>query len=117
MHFLDEVNNALSQGQYFFSNIKRAGIALYELPGHPLTAEGACAVASKYFEEELPYPKCHWALFNKAPEDKQYRHAAFELHQATEHTYAALLLVLTTYSPSTHNVKFLHFLEESKALS
>src|SRR5690606_14232029 len=30
------------------------------------------------------------------------------LHQAAEHFYACLLLVLTNYRPKTHNIKTLH---------
>ena len=41
--------------------------------------------------------------------------AAFHLHQTTERLYACLLLVLTNYSPSTHNVKFLRSLAEQLA--
>src|SRR5690606_24661716 len=33
--------------------------------------------------------------------------AAFSLHQATEHLYHCVLLVLTLYSPKSHNLVFL----------
>ncbi|MBU3920157.1 MAG: nucleotidyltransferase domain-containing protein, partial [Alphaproteobacteria bacterium] len=33
VHTLDEVNNALAMGQYFFSDIIKDGIALYDLKG------------------------------------------------------------------------------------
>ena len=118
VHTLDEINNALAQGQYFFSDIRNEGVALYELKGHtlaeakPLTAKEAYGIAKKYFEEKFPYAKYHCTLFEKALEDKQYKHAAFELHQAGEHTYTALLLTLTLYGPPTHNVKFLRSLAE-----
>jgi hypothetical protein len=33
---LHEVNDKLAQGYYFFTDIKKEGIALYELKGHTL---------------------------------------------------------------------------------
>lgn len=43
-----------------------------------------------------------------------YKNAAFELHQAIEHAYSALLLTLTNYSPPSHNIKFLRALAEDQ---
>ncbi|MCW1430876.1 nucleotidyltransferase domain-containing protein [Novosphingobium sp. JCM 18896] len=38
VHDLTDVNNALQRGEYFWADIVRDGITLYELPGHPLAA-------------------------------------------------------------------------------
>jgi predicted nucleotidyltransferase len=38
VHTMQEVNDALAKGQYFFTDIVRDGVLLYELPGHPLAA-------------------------------------------------------------------------------
>src|SRR5579872_7631847 len=38
VHSIDEVNQALKRGEYFWVDIARDGIALYELPGHALAA-------------------------------------------------------------------------------
>src|SRR5271154_3277857 len=60
VHTLQEVNSALASGQYFFTDIARDGIALYELPGHPLatpkpaTAKAAYEAARGYFERSSP---------------------------------------------------------------
>ena len=40
--------------------------------------------------------------------------AAFLLHQAIEHTYSTLLLVLTNYSPPSHKLTFLRSLAEDQ---
>ncbi len=46
VHTLDEVNKALGRGEYFWVDIVRDGVVLYELPNHalatprPLTAAG-----------------------------------------------------------------------------
>ena len=59
VHTLDEVNQALSRGEYFWVDIAADGIVLYELPGSalaapkPLTAADAFEMASKYFATKL----------------------------------------------------------------
>lgn len=40
--------------------------------------------------------------------------AAFDLHQAVERAYSTVLLVLTNYSPPSHNLKFLRMLSEDR---
>ncbi len=122
VHTMDEVNSALSQGQYFFTDIIREGIALYDLKGstpfvtpQPLTAEEALATAEKHFEERFPRiePMLKGTGFFVA--EKELRDAAFLLHQAAERAYTCLLLVETNYSPSSHNIKFLRSLAEQIA--
>ncbi len=120
VHSLDEVNNALSQGQYFFSDITREGIALYELPGHtlanpkPLTEAEARATAKKHFERWFPRIRDAQEVSEFCMSQDNLNDAAFMLHQAVERAYDCVLLVLTNYAPSTHNIKFLRSLSESK---
>ena len=55
VHSLDEVNQALKRGEYFWVDIARDGIALYDLPCHPLatpmplTPTDAYQMAQGYF--------------------------------------------------------------------
>ncbi len=124
VHTLGEVNDKLAHGQYFFSDIVKDGIVLYELKGEkpfvkpgPLTPEEALEVAQKYNEKWMPSARRRLEAFqfemSKATENGNWRNdAAFTLHQAVERLYTCLLLVLTNYSPSTHNVKFLRSLAE-----
>jgi len=118
VHTLSEVNDALAKGQYFFSDIRREGIALYELPGQklmepkPLTPEEAYEVAKGHYERW--FPRIDEALLGAAfyVQDGNLKDAAFTLHQATERAYDCVLLVLTNYAPATHNIKFLRSLAE-----
>jgi predicted nucleotidyltransferase/HEPN domain-containing protein len=119
VHTMDEVNNALSQGQYFFSDIIKEGIALYDLKGstpfvtpQPQSADEALATAQKHFEER--FPRIGQALKGARfyMDERNLRDAAFTFHQAVERAYTCLLLVETNYSPSTHSVKFLRALAE-----
>ncbi len=55
VHDLNDVNKALMRGEYFWADIVRDGILLYELPGHPLatpvplTKFEAVQTAERYF--------------------------------------------------------------------
>lgn len=118
VHSIDEVNQALSRGEYFWVDIVRDGIALYELPQHslatpqPLTPADAYTMASAYFEDWLA--KVDSALKGAAffVEQNELKDAAFLLHQATERAYDCFLLVRTFYFPRSHNIKFLRSLAE-----
>lgn len=123
VHTLDEVNQALSRGEYFWTDIARDGIVLYELTGSalatpkPLTAADAYEMAGKYFRDQLKSLD-QWielAEFSgsRVAQDADWsRKAAFNLHQATETAYACFLLVRTLYFPRSHNIKFLRSLAE-----
>jgi predicted nucleotidyltransferase/HEPN domain-containing protein len=120
VHSLDEVNRALSRGEYFWVDIARDGIALYELPCHPLatpkplTSADAHRMAKDYFEHWLPSAE---TFFQNATDNVQRGRpveAAFLLHQATERLYICFLLVQTLYFPRSHNIKFLRSLAEDK---
>ena len=118
VHTLDEVNQALSRGEYFWIDIARDGIVLYELPGSalatpkPLTAADAYEMASAYFLDWLS--KIDTALEGAAfyLGKGHNKDAAFTLHQATERAYICFLLVRTLYFPRSHNIKFLRSLAE-----
>ena len=118
VHSIDEVNQALTRGEYFWVDIVRDGIALYELPQHtlamprPLTPADAYTMAVAYFEDWLG--KVDSALKGTAffADQEELKDAAFLLHQATERAYDCFLLVRTLYFPRSHNIKFLRSLAE-----
>lgn len=120
IHTLGEVNQGLERGEYFWVDIARDGIALYELPGSalatpkPLTAADAYVMASNYFTDWLS--KVDTALEGAAFYlSKNYnKDAAFTLHQALERAYTCFLLSRTQYVPRSHNLKFLRSLAEDK---
>lgn len=123
VHSLDEVNQALLRGEYFWVDIARDGIVLYDLPCHtlatpmPLTLTDAYEMARGYFAEWLPAINrsidTAKAQIAKGEDDAGWRKdAAFSLHQATERAYVCFLLVRTLYFPRSHNIKFLRSLAE-----
>ncbi|PSJ42228.1 nucleotidyltransferase and HEPN domain-containing protein [Allosphingosinicella deserti] len=113
VHTLQEVNDGLAHGRYFFTDLARDGIALYQCDDtelhspKPKTATQALAMAREYFEEWYPSA----ARFKQASEflvtQGGPREAAFNLHQATERLYHCVLLVCTFYTPHVHNLGFL----------
>ncbi len=124
VHSLDEVNRSLARGEYFWVDIARDGIALYELPGHPLatpkplTPADAHRMAREYFEQ-WSHSVDVWIerakIATKKADDLEWRKsAAFDLHQSAERAYICFLLVRTLYFPRSHNIKFLRSLAEDK---
>ncbi|RYG98866.1 MAG: HEPN domain-containing protein [Alphaproteobacteria bacterium] len=125
VHDLSDVNQALQRGEYFWTDIVRDGIVLYELPHHPLTTPkplskfDAVRMAERYFREtsedvEVQLETVRFQSERGFNEMKWRRAAAFSLHQAVEKIYACFLLTTTFYFPRSHNVKFLRSLSESK---
>jgi len=118
VHSLDEVNQSLKRGEYFWVDIARDGIVLYELPCHPLatpmplTPVDAYQMANAYFEEWLKKVDSGIKLSKFAIQEGEYKDAAFLLHQTTERAYICFLLVRTLYFPRSHNIKFLRSLAE-----
>lgn len=125
VHTLDEVNQGLTRGEYFWVDIARDGVALYELPGtvlatpKPLTPADAYKMANGYLDQQLPavdrWLKLAAVSFAESQADSEWaKNAAFNLHQAAETAYTCFLLIRTHYVPRSHNLKFLRSLAEDK---
>ena len=118
VHSLDDVNAQLARGRYFFVDIVRDGIALLEVAGHPfadpqpLAPTTALEEAKAYYEEGSAISNERLTLGAFAISQGFNNSAAFELHQAAEHLYNCLLLVLTKYTPKSHNLVRLRGLAE-----
>lgn len=118
-HSLNDVNEKLRLGRYFFLDIVRDGILLFEEPGYPfvepqpLSAEEALRETQDYFGEWFRSAGNFLELSNGAAEKGMLKESAFLLHQATERFYHCLFLVRTLYSPKTHNLNRLREQAES----
>jgi len=119
VHSLDDVNEKLRLGRYFFIDIVREGVVLFEEAGHPfaepkpLSPAEALRETRDYFQEWFESA----ADFSQSAEDARSRGksklAAFLLHQAAERYYHCMFLVRTLYSPKTHNLNQLRQLAET----
>lgn len=121
VHSLADVNKRLRLGRYFFTDIVRDGIALYEAPGflfdqsRKLEQAEALKGARGYFEEWFgSFGNFATSAANAATNGMQ-EEAAFLLHQATERLYLGLLPVQTLYSPKSHKLNFLRSQAEQLA--
>ncbi len=113
VHTLQEVNDGLAHGRYFFMDVARDGIALYESDDtklhqpKPKTPKQALAMAREYFEQWYPSAGEFYDDFRSNMQRGRNAKAAFELHQSTERLYHCVLLVCTFYTPHVHNLGFL----------
>lgn len=109
-HNIRYVNKQLEKGQYFFSDIKKEGIILYDskncqlAEAKPLTPKQRLDQAKADFKQWSNSANEFYRTFEFNLKEKMYKHAAFELYQAVENFYATLLLVYTNYKPKTHKL-------------
>jgi len=113
VHDLREVNKALKRGQYFFADIQKEGILLYDskrfelAKAQKLSPEERQQTAEddfKYWFKSASEFLAGFAFYFKR---RSYSNAAFLLHQATERFYMTILLVFTHYKPKEHDIKIL----------
>lgn len=113
VHTLQEVNDGLAHGRYFFIDVASDGIVLYESDDtelhkpKPKTPAEALAMAKEYFDEWFPSALKRFDIAKFDIQKGYSKDAAFDLHQATERLYHCVLLVTTFYTPHVHNLGFL----------
>src|SRR6185437_9674586 len=101
VHTLHEVNDGLAHGRFFFMDVARDGIAIYQSDDSelaepkPKTPDQALALAREYFGEWMPAAMSRFRLANVAINEGLLKDAAFDLHQTTERLYHCVLLVCT----------------------
>jgi uncharacterized protein len=113
VHTLHEVNDGLAHGRFFFMDVARDGVALYQSDDSelaepkPKTPEQASAMAKEYFEEWFPAAAGMFETAKFSQAEGRLKDAAFLMHQTTERLYHCVLLVCTFYTPHVHNLGFL----------
>ncbi|SMS02328.1 HEPN domain protein [Vibrio mangrovi] len=111
VHDLQEVNERLQQGHYFFRDIREEGIELFAATPKPLALPGDLTeaeqrdIARKHYEQWFTgatnvFKKYYFSLKELTP-----REAVFDLHQTTERLFSCTLLVCTNYLPKSHNIE------------
>ncbi|TIO07608.1 MAG: HEPN domain-containing protein, partial [Mesorhizobium sp.] len=81
----------------------------------PSGPQEAYRLAESYYMERLPQARTFAEGAQFFASKGRLKESAFLLHQSIEQAYAGLLLVLTNYSPASHNIKFLRSLAEDQA--
>lgn len=119
IHGIDFINAQLQQGNYFFEDIKKEGILLFnttrfELDDKkelsPLEVQG---IARENFEHWYKSANRFFENFEYNLQKGYWNESAFLLHQATERYYGAIQLVFTGYKPKTHDIEILGQLAKS----
>ncbi|HED32782.1 MAG TPA: HEPN domain-containing protein [Gammaproteobacteria bacterium] len=116
IHTLEQVNEALAQGHYFFTDIRKEGILLLDADGRELvqagnlTPEEARDIAEEHYAHWFESACDFLDTFYYDLSKEKFKNAAFLLHQATERFYACFLLVTTNYKPNIHNLARLNHL-------
>lgn len=110
-HGMEFVNHELSEGSYFFGDIKKEGILLFTTNRYQLadkrdmSATEMQAKAQRDFDNWFDSANGFYKGFDFFMAEKDYKIAAFQLHQATERYYGAIQLVFTGYKPKTHDIE------------
>ena len=109
-HEIDFVNKKLEKGQYFFSDIKKDGIILYDskncklADAKELSPKERLAQAKTDFKQWFESANDFYTTSEFNIKRGKHKLAAFELHQAAEAFYGTVLLVYTNYKPKTHDL-------------
>jgi len=107
-HDIESLNINLAEGQYFFTDIKKEGISLFDSKKYKLANKRKLKpkekqrIARDHFDEWFDSAKTFFYQYESAFNIKKYKNAAFQLHQAVESSYKTILLVFTNYNPNEH---------------
>ena len=113
VHDIEDVNQQLEKGFYFFSDVKQEGIMLYDSQRFTLADAKKLSPAERRdyadscFVEWFGSASRFYDIFEFSKNSDALKEAAFLLHQATERYYHTVLLVFTAYKPKTHNLETL----------
>lgn len=112
-HGIEFVNEQLRDGSFFFTEIKTDGILLFTSNRYQLDKEQKKSPAEmqakgqKDFDAWFESANSFVRQYDHAINDKDWKMAAFLLHQATERYYGTIQLVFTGYKPKTHDIAVL----------
>lgn len=111
---INTVNRNLEVSQYFFTDIVKEGIMLYDSGNCKLAKPRKLSfkeirdIAQSEFSELYPYACNFLGLVKVCLSKEQNKEAAFLLHQVCEKFYNCILMVFTNYRPKNHRIKDLN---------
>jgi len=113
-HTFTEVKLRITEGHYFFSDIKKEGVYLYIKRGkyhlgpiNVITPQQRKQIAEEDFKQWFKSAKEFYTTYEFHLEKRWYKKAAFNLHQAVECFYSAITLVFVNYRFRTHDLRLL----------
>lgn len=108
------VNSKLAENRYFYLDIKKEWIVLYDSKKCELWEAKVLSDEEKYAiqkgDYEMWFHEGIWFLhtYEAALKNNYLNNSAFQLHQATEKFITAYMLVKTGYKPKTHDLWVLY---------
>ncbi len=110
---ISKLNNALSEGRYFYVDILAQGIMLYDSEEYQLATPCDLdypkikKMAQEYLNNK--FSRANSFLFDvpNTLKRKDYKQASFYLHQATENFLKSIPLVYVLYGYKEHDLEFL----------
>jgi len=109
-HGIEYLNAEIEQGNYFFTDILKDGVLLYDSGKHKLASPLSLnekqrrEKAKMYFEMWFKDANDFFEDFERNFNLQKYKHASFMLHQATERFFMTVLLVYIDYKPKIHDL-------------
>lgn len=118
-HGIDYLNNEIEEGNYFFADILREGIVIFNSKKFKLarpkeiSSDLRVSKAENYYRRWFKSAQMFFldyeTNFIRGNDDSDYyKKAVFELHQAAESLYMTVLLVFSDYKPKVHDLEELH---------
>ncbi len=110
IHDIDYINKGLDWGEYFWVDIVKEGILMYDkgtvtfAEPRILTPAEMKEKAQRYFDTWFPQGADFVELSKFSAARGNLKIGTFTLHQAAESLYYATLLAFTDYKPKTHNL-------------
>ena len=104
------LNKYISDRRYFYTDIKKEGILLYDSERFKLARrrklnyEEIRQQAQAYYDEKYQSALEFFGLAKYSYKDEWYKKSIFNLHQAAENAFNAVRLVHTLYSGKQHNL-------------
>jgi len=109
-HTIRQFNRALENGEYFYVDIFKEGVLLYDAGTSQLskpknlTDEQRKKKAKEDHEYWTERAESFQRTYGYAMKDEDWRMAAFSLHQAAENHLTAACLMLSGYRPKGHDI-------------
>ncbi len=110
---IDFVNQQLQEGNYFFDDVKKEGIVLFDTSRYKLAEKRDLSprevqeIAQRDFDNWFLSANNFYKMFKFSFGEGDLKEAAFALHQATERYYSTIQLVFAGYKPKTHDLEVL----------
>lgn len=107
---IEKLNSDLSESRYFYTEVKRDGILLYDsgrcklARARKLNFEEIGEQATEYFDEKFNYADSFLDTAQYRYSKNDYKLSSFMLHQACENYFYSLRLVHTLKNSKQHNL-------------